>query len=142
MIALALFALAACGSDGSSTERSAEEKASESESESAADGTEMFPDVVKVEVSKQGGQFQVAATLNSPYDTPERYADGWRVLDPDGNELGVLKVDHDHASEQPFTRELTLSIPDDVDEITVEGRDQVSGYGGKRATAPVPRNSG
>ena len=139
MIALALFAGAGCGSDGSSAEQSAEEQSSAPDS--SADEAEMFPDVVKVEVSEQGGQFQVAATLTSPYDTPERYADGWRVLDPDGNELGVLEVDHDHASEQPFTRELTLSIPDDVDEITVEGRDQLSGYGGKRATAPVPRNS-
>lgn len=140
MFALALFAVVACGSDGPSAERSVEEESSEPGS--ASGEAEMFPDVVKVEVSEQGGQFQVAATLTSPYDTPERYADGWRVLDPDGNELGVLEVDHDHASEQPFTRELTLSIPDDVDEITVEGRDQLSGYGGKRATASVPRNPG
>ena len=30
--------------------------------------------------------------------------DAWRVLDPDGNELGVRILTHDHANEQPFTR--------------------------------------
>lgn len=45
----------------------------------------------------------------------------------------------DHAAEQPFTRQTTVEIPDDVDEITVEGRDQVGGYGGATVTVAVPR---
>ena len=100
----------------------------------------MFPDVVDVQVTAAGdGEFEVATTLSSPYDSPERYADAWRVLDPDGNELGKRELTHDHAEEQPFTRSETIAIPADVDQITVEGRDQVSGYGGKTATVDVPR---
>ena len=101
---------------------------------------ELFPDVVDVEITAEGdGSYTIAATLSSPYDSPERYADAWRVLDENGNELGVRELTHDHADEQPFTRRTTVSIPDDVDEVTVEGRDQVSGYGGETVTVAVPR---
>ena len=30
------------------------------------------------------GTWRFDVTLSSPYDTPERYADAWRVLAPDG----------------------------------------------------------
>ncbi len=99
----------------------------------------MFPDVIEVEITEAGdGEYDVATTLSSPYDSPERYADAWRVLDPDGNELGTRELTHDHAGEQPFTRSETISIPDGVDEVTVEGRDQVSGWGGDTKTVAVP----
>lgn len=62
------------------------------------------------------------------------------MLDEDGNELGRRELIHDHAAEQPFTLQMTVEIPDDVDEITVEGRDQVSGYGGATVTVAVPRD--
>ncbi|HQZ33071.1 MAG TPA: hypothetical protein PK020_01535 [Ilumatobacteraceae bacterium] len=79
--------------------------------------------------SESGWTFDV--TLSSPYDTPERYADAWRVVGMDGTVFGVRELDHDHASEQPFTRSLeNVQIPDDVDKVVVEGRDQVNGYGG------------
>ncbi len=81
-----------------------------------------------------------SVTLSSPYDTPERYADGWRVLAPDGATLGEHQLDHDHASEHPFTRTQTgLRIPVDVDEVIVERRDQANGYGGGTVTVEVPR---
>ena len=35
------------------------------------------------------------------------YADGWRVLDMDGNELGMRVLHHPHVDEQPFTRSLS-----------------------------------
>lgn len=99
-----------------------------------------FPEVVDVELTAVGdGRFEVAATVSSPYDSPERYADAWRVLDQHGNVLGVRELAHDHAGEQPFTRQVTIAIPDDVDEITVEGRDLRNGYGGDTVTVPVPR---
>ena len=45
--------------------------------------------------------------------------------------FGVRELDHDHASEQPFTRSLAgVQILDDVEKVVVEGRDQASGYGG------------
>lgn len=125
LVVAVLLALASCAGD---------------DDETGATSEELYPDVVDVEVTAEGdGEYTVAATLSSPYDSPERYADAWRVLDQDGNELGVRELAHDHAGEQPFTRQTTVAIPDGVDEITVEGRDQVSGYGGETVTVAVPR---
>ena len=62
-----------------------------------------FPDVLAVDLQPRGdGSYDVAVTLSSPYDTPQRYADGWRVLDAEGNVLGTHTLLHDHAAEQPF----------------------------------------
>ena len=42
-------------------------------------------------------------------------ADGWRVLDEDGNVLAEHELGHDHANEQPFTRSRgPFEIPDNV----------------------------
>ncbi|WP_372594341.1 hypothetical protein [Actinotalea sp.] len=83
--------------------------------------------------------YDVVVTISSPYDTPERYADGWRVLGPDGTTLGEHELGHDHATEQPFTRtQRSVVIPDGVTEVTVEGRDLVNGYGGVTVTVAVP----
>lgn len=137
----AVFALGACGTDGTETNA----PTTDVETTIGADGDVadeqdgLFPDVLEVEVTPvDDGRYEVAVTLSSPYDTPERYADGWRVLDEEGNELGRRELAHDHAAEQPFTRQTTVEIPDEVDEITVEGRDQVSGYGGATVTVTVP----
>lgn len=100
-----------------------------------------FPDVVAVELRPTGADriFDVAVTISSPYDTPARYADGWRVLDAAGNVLGTHSLRHDHAAEQPFTRvQRGLRIPSGVDEVTVEGRDLANGFGGRRLTLAVP----
>ncbi|MEA2025676.1 MAG: hypothetical protein U9O18_03195 [Chloroflexota bacterium] len=99
-----------------------------------------FPDILALELRPQGDRvYDVAVTLSSPYDTPERYADGWRVLDPEGNVLGSHTLLHDHAAEQPFTRtQRGLHIPAGIDEITVEGRDQANGFGGSTLTTEVP----
>lgn len=92
----------------------------------------LFPDVVAATATMGGeGTWVFSATVSSPYDSPERYADAWRVLAPDGTELGVRELGHDHASEQPFTRTLSgIVVPATVDVVTVEGRDQVNGWGG------------
>jgi hypothetical protein len=103
-------------------------------------GGDRYPDVVAVELLPQGERvYDVRVTLSSPYDTPERYADGWQVLDPDGNVLGTHTLLHDHANEQPFTRtQRGVAIPAGVDEVTVQGRDQANGFGGLTLTVPVP----
>ncbi len=100
-----------------------------------------FPDVLAVELRPAGERvYDVAVTISSPYDTPQRYADGWRVLDPDGSVLGTHTLLHDHAAEQPFTRtQRGLHIPDGVTTVTVEGRDQVNGYGGATISVEVPQ---
>lgn len=104
------------------------------------DAADEFPDVIGVELRPVGDRvFDVAVTISSPYDTPERYADGWRVLDQEGNVLGTHMLLHDHANEQPFTRvQRGLHVPTGIDEVTVEGRDQANGYGGQTLTVAVP----
>ena len=106
----------------------------------SAQQAQRFPDVVEAELTGSGDTFSLAVTVSSPYDTPDRYADGWRVLAPDGTVLGEHTLGHDHASEQPFTRLQTgLEIPDGVDTVTVQGRDLANGYGGKTIDVPVRR---
>ena len=103
-------------------------------------GGDQFPDVIGVELRPLGaGRYDVSVTISSPYDSPQRYADGWRVTDGAGNILGTHTLLHDHAGEQPFTRtESGLEIPAGVTEITVQGRDQANGYGGLSMTVVVP----
>ncbi len=99
-----------------------------------------FPDILDVELTDRGDStWRAAVTVSSPYDSPERYADAWRVLGPDGTELVVRVLTHHHADEQPFTRTSeAFMIPDGVVEVTVEGRDLVNGWGGGTVTVPVP----
>ncbi len=140
-VAVPLIALGACGSDdtvdptGSGTSGSSSESSTSTGSTADAD----FPDVIAVELRGDGDTYSLDVTMSSEYDTPERYADGWRVLDPEGNELGAWELTHDHAGEQPFTRSQSgLEIPDGVETITVEGHDLENGYGGATVEVDVP----
>ncbi len=59
-----------------------------------------------------------------------------RLGRPDGLLYGMRELTHDHAGEQPFTRSLSgVEIPAGVERVTIEGRDQLNGWGG--ATADV-----
>ena len=112
-----------------------------SEESSTRSGSE-YPDVTAVTIREDGPTYTLDVTMSSPYDSPERYADGWRVLDEDGDVLGEMELAHDHASEQPFTRSQTgVEIPTDVRTVTVEGRDSENGYGGATVQAAVPGRS-
>jgi hypothetical protein len=101
--------------------------------------TAHFPDVLAAQLTRNAdGSFTIAVTIASPYDTPQQYADGWRVLAPDGTVLGEHTLLHDHANEQPFTRtQRGVIIPSDLRSVTIEGRDLVNGYGGGTVTVAV-----
>ena len=100
----------------------------------------LFPDVIDADAATSAdGTWRFDVTLSSPYDTPERYADAWRILAPDGTVLGVRELAHDHQFEQPFTRSLSgVEIPDDVSTVTIEGRDQLNGWGGESLAFELP----
>ena len=144
IFALALTVVAAgCGSSDSIAEPSL--IPSETATSEAGDPAEptpetLFPDVLAAEATTTDGTtFDFSATLSSAYDSPERYADAWRILGPDGTEYGIRVLTHDHANEQPFTRSLSsVEIPIDVTVVTVEGRDQVSGWGGDTVEVALP----
>lgn len=99
-----------------------------------------FPDVVNVQITVvSNNRFNFDVTLSSPYDTEQRYADAFRVMNKEGVVYGERKLWHDHADEQPFTRDLYgVSIPSAVKSVVVQGRDQKYGYGGKTINAELP----
>lgn len=99
-----------------------------------------YPDVIDAKVVSRGNhRFDFDVTLSSPYDTPQRYADAFRLLDPQGKPLGERVLLHDHQTEQPFTRDLHgVVIPAGVRVVTVQGRDQKYGYGGKTLQVTLP----
>ena len=71
----------------------------------------------------------VSVTLSHPDTGWADYADGWEVLDADGNSLGVRELLHPHVNEQPFTRSLSgVAIPDGATVIYVRARDNVGGW--------------
>lgn len=98
------------------------------------------PDVTAVKVRASGsGRFDFDVTVSSPYDTPGRYADAFRVSTADGAVLGERKLVHDHADEQPFTRDLYgVAVPPGVRRVVVQARDSEFGYGGKTIEVLLP----
>ena len=92
-----------------------------------------FPKVMAVKAALvKGNRWRFDVTLSSEYDTPKRYADAWRVLDENDNQLGIRILGHDHSSEQPFTRSQTIEVPEGITSISVEGRDKANGWSGQR----------
>lgn len=106
----------------------------------SASAEQRFPDVVDVKAHARSKEvFDFDVTVSSPYDTPQRYADAFRVLARDGRIFGERKLLHDHANEQPFTRDLyDVSIPQGVSVVIVQARDQKYGYGGKTFELKLP----
>jgi hypothetical protein len=144
-LALALLAATTAAScsgddDAATTTQPPTAPTSAATSVATSPAEQQFPDIVDVAVTAEGGTFRFDVTVSSPYDTPERYADAWRIVAPDGTELGVRELTHDHANEQPFTRSLSdIEIPPDVTTVTVEGRDLVNGWGGGTQTLTIER---
>jgi hypothetical protein len=108
--------------------------------QSAPNSDQKFPDVVSVKVQFRGpGVFDFDVTVSSPYDTAQRYADAFRVQGRDGVVYGERKLLHDHADEQPFTRDLHgVPIPAGVKVVVVQARDQRHGYGGRTVEVVLP----
>ena len=99
-----------------------------------------FPDVLSATVRVAGNdRFDFDVTVSSPYDTPSRYADGFRVSTLAGQVLGERKLWHDHQHEQPFTRDLYgLRVPAGVQRVRIQARDQQHGYGGASIEVALP----
>lgn len=87
-----------------------------------------FADAPVVEaVTINGDTFNV--TLSHPDTGWDHYADGWEVLDADGNRLGFRELFHPHVNEQPFTRALSgVLVPQDLTVVYVRARCNVDGW--------------
>ena len=146
LAAVFIVAAAACST---SNETSADNSTALSSTTAGGDRDEgeppgrLFPDVIEASAQQSAdGTWQFSATLSSPYDSPERYADAWRIMGLDGTVYGTRELAHDHGAEQPFTRSLgSVAIPADVELVTIEGRDQVSGWGGQTVMIELQRKS-
>lgn len=131
--ALVVMLLAAsCGSDEDDASEVPLDTGAVTDATISDDSSQHFPDVLAAESGQAAdGSWTFSVTLSSPYDTAEQYADAWRVLGPDGTEFGYRGLTHDHANEQPFTRSQNgIVIHDDIDTVTVQGRDLINGWGG------------
>jgi hypothetical protein len=111
-----------------------------STAKAAQANAQRFPDVLSAKVKAvSAGVFDFDVTISSTYDTPERYADGFRVTTLEGQALGERTLWHDHQDEQPFTRDLYgVKIPAGISKVIVQARDKKFGYGGKSVTITLP----
>lgn len=99
-----------------------------------------YPNVISAKVRHDSGDiFDFDVTVSSPYDTPQRYADAFHVMDKNGRVFGERKLIHDHEDEQPFMRDLYgVNIPKGVRIVIIQARDQKYGYGGEQVEVMLP----
>jgi len=148
---LAVFvalAASACGGSANGLDEApasppASSEAAEREVPAPSDGTEdaqEFPEVVAAAASRaDDNTIRFDVTVSSPYDSPLRYADAWRIVGSDGTVYGIRELLHDHAGEQPFMRSLDgIEIPNRVESVTVEARDLANGWGGTTVEVKLP----
>jgi len=109
-------------------------------SRAADTSAQKHPDVVAASVvARDADTFDFDVTVSSPYDTPQRHADAFRVTSPEGIVFGERRLLHDHASEQAFTRDLHgVRIPRGVRKVAIQARDQTHGYGGLKVELALP----
>jgi len=91
------------------------------------------PEILDVQVARTGGTHSVDVTLAHLDTGWDHYADGWEVLDAEGNRLGYRLLHHPHVNEQPFTRALvSFDLPEGTREIFVRAHCSVDGWGEAR----------
>ena len=82
---------------------------------------------------------RVSVTLSHPDTGWDHYADGWEVLDADGNSLGVRTLLHPHVTEQPFTRSLSgVVVPEGAEVVFIRARCNVDGWSGQLFEVRLP----
>lgn len=87
------------------------------------------PKITKVTAVELGGKWRFDVSILHPDTGWDHYADGWRVLDMNGRELGMRVLAHPHENEQPFTRSLSgVSIPKGTKQVQIQARDLPDGW--------------
>ncbi|OMH32870.1 hypothetical protein BGP75_14640 [Motiliproteus sp. MSK22-1] len=85
-------------------------------------------EVVGVKADCQAEICQFDVTLRHQDEGWDHYANRWRILSEEGQELGVRTLHHPHDNEQPFTRGLGgVVVPAGINRVQVIGRDSVHG---------------
>jgi hypothetical protein len=97
------------------------------------------PRVEHVNVSRVGDGWRFDVTISHPDTGWDHYADAWRVLDMDGNELGLRRLSHPHVNEQPFTRSLSnVRIPEGTTQVQIQARDLPGGWNTETLIVTLP----
>ena len=88
------------------------------------------PRVVAASATPEGGgRWTISVTLRHPDTGWDHYASGWKVLAPDGTELGFRNLTHPHVDEQPFERTLEgVEIPANLREVLIVPRCTMDGW--------------
>ena len=87
------------------------------------------PVVEAVTATRGADGWRFDVTVSHPDTGWDHYADGWRVEDEAGTDLGTRVLMHPHVTEQPFTRSLGgVAIPDGTARVYVRARDSVHGW--------------
>lgn len=135
----------------SNTESNSGGTETESEGGTTDDGSDAEPEttedsldlreanVVNVTFDTTDGIYDFHVSLHHDDDGEAGYANWWQVERLDGTNLGRRELTHAHSA-QPFTRNETIEVPDDVDCVVVRGHDQTHGWGGRAMVVDV--NSG
>lgn len=90
--------------------------------------------VIENATARQSGDtWSFSVTLSHADTGWEDYADGWRVVDQNGTELGLRVLYHPHVEEQPFTRSLNgVTLPPGLNTVYIEARTNTDGWGAAR----------
>lgn len=90
------------------------------------------PVIKDIQIKKTGMVWRVDVTLEHPDTGWEHYADGWEILDAEGNRLAYRELLHPHVNEQPFTRGLaSVVFPDGTREVFIRASCSVDGWSGE-----------
>ena len=91
------------------------------------------PIIEDAHAQESGSGWNFSVTLSHPDSGWDHYADGWEVLDADGNSLGHRTLAHPHVNEQPFTRSLGgVAIPAGTKTVYIRAHCLVDGWGDQR----------
>lgn len=98
------------------------------------------PVIENVSAAQTGSTWTFQVTLSHPDTGWDDYADGWRVLDMNGAEIGLRTLYHPHVEEQPFTRSLSgVAVPAGATSVQIEARDNVGGWSGAPVVFELPK---
>ncbi|MEH6473303.1 MAG: hypothetical protein V7752_18885 [Halopseudomonas sp.] len=98
-------------------------------------------EIVEAVAQRHGAQWQFDVTLRHADSGWDHYADRWRIIGPQGRELGERILYHPHQHEQPFTRSLSgVELPDGTRSVEIEAHDSVHGWAATRYTLTIDDN--
>lgn len=98
-------------------------------------------DVLSAEVEHLDGYFyRFKVTVQHTDEDWEHFAKAWEVLSPDGKILGARILQHPHINEQPFTRSMTITIPKQINKVTIRAYDLIHEFGGKELTIDINKD--